>query len=462
MSDQDEPEAVPQEVVTAAERLVAEEDFVLLWQEQFLSIRSELKAVIDTQKTFETGLKGLGSKLPELVGELPTELLPEIQSSIGDAESAVEEVRRHEAELAELRTQIKAWAERLRKSPMVFSQDIVDSIPVLTNQVQKLPDLQGTFPAFMEKMQQADASAEAMQKEILAKVTEVCQAVTKRLEFETDGTAESYKKVKELAEKTVENVGWFLSKISFGLIGEEQVTMAKVGVQTLANVVKESHLQVNIAWAEDLGINDLLDKMGPFAVYRSNLVKLKDALGAGLDVAGLTGMIPGVGEALGKTIGVVKTVVTKAADGQLEETAALEEELTDAYEKLKQGGKEPTKKETEELKKRTLSVGGKLDLLWASLKDEVKGVQDSWNDEARAVFRELCDKGVTGVTTYIQEKAMETIAGTITRVLAQLLPDERPEAVFNFEIADILKTLVVEKSSDFTTDEKDELAALSG
>ena len=454
------------------ESLADQEDFVLLWQEQLLSARSELKAVIDTQRTFHTGLSGLAGKVPGLVGELPMNLLPEILKNITDVEKALEEVATHEKRLAQLRTQIKEWGNKQKSgSPTEGGAD-------LKEQAELLASLKDTvLPALATRMKDVDDRAVEMQTEIVDQITNVCRSVGSRLQMESEqGWGATYQKVKNYSEAVIGGVGWVVSTFSFNLISKEKVTTLNVAVQSLVNVVKEGHVQVNTL-RDGSSLDDLLSSMGPLSVYRANLIKYKDWFGAGLDLGGLTGLLPfpWVAQLLADSLDQAKSMFEAVLDGQLDRVGKLDDELKEAYEELKAKGT-PTAEEIEQLKKKALSYGKQdLGAMWNGVKDQAKKFQDNWIKTSGDLFGKMWEGaekgledgggvlsgGASGAQSGLYDKSFSTIRDFIIRMVSELIPAKRPEAVFSFEIADFIKSLDFDTMTDFTDEEKDELASLS-
>lgn len=456
------------------ESLADQEDFVLLWQEQLLSARSELKAVINTQRTFQTGLKGLAEKVPQLVGELPMDLLADIEKNISEADKALEEVKTHEKRLAELRNQIKEWGKT--KKPGGGE---------LKEQADALASMKETvLPELAKRMKAADDQAVDMQTKIIDQVTSACREVASRLQMESEkGWGSTYATVKNYSEYVFGGVGWFVSTLSLDLIPKSKITTLNVAVQSLVNLAKETHVGIN-AGGDKSSLDNLLSSMGPLSAYRANLIKYKDWFSAGLDLGGLTGLLPLVGEALADSLDKAKGIMEAVLDGQLDRVQKLDDELKSAYEELKKKGT-PTAEEIEKLKQRALSSGDDdLDAIWDGLKDQAKKFQDSWIKISGETFGKMWEGavqgwtegsqqgivqglqqgvvgGVTGTVSGLKEKVYETVRNTIIRLVSELFPKTRPQAMFGFEISDVIKTLVVDNMTDFTEEEKNELAALS-
>lgn len=461
------------------ESLTDQEDFVLLWQEQLLSARSELKAVIDTQRTFHTGLSGLAEKVPGLVGELPMNLLPEINKNIADVEQALEEVKSQEKRLAGLRSQIKQWSGKQK------SGSATEGGADLKEQAELLASMKDTvLPALAQRMKAADDRAVEMQTQIVQQITNVCRQTASRLQMESEqGWGATYQKVKNYSEALMGGVGWVVSTFSFNLISKDTVQTLNAGLQTLVNVVKEGHVRTN-TYFDGSDLDELLSNMGPLAVYRANLVKYKDWFGAGLDLGGFAGLLPAplVGQVVAESLEMVKGGLEAFLDGQLDRVQKLDDELKAAYEELKRNGT-PTKEEIEKLKQRALSRGrDDLGAMWNGLKEQAKKFQDSWLKSAGELFakawegaakgwqegsgvlgglQEGAKGGVSGVQTGLKDKLIDTIRDLIIRLLSELIPVQRPEAVFSFEIGDFIKSLDFDTMTDFTEEEKNELAALS-
>ena len=418
------------------ESLADQEDFVLLWQEQLLSARSELKAVVDTQRTFHTGLSGLAKKVPQMVGELPMNLLPEIEKNIADAEEALEEVKSHELRLAGLRKQIKEWRSKQEsgRAPAGGAE--------LKEQAEMLASMKDTvLPALAQRMKAADDRAVEMQTEIVDQITSVCRDVASRLQMESEqGWGSTYQTV-NYSETIIGGVGWVVSTFSWGLISKEKVTVLNVAVQSLVNGVKEGHVQLNTV-SDESSLDDLLSTMGPLSVYRANLIKYKDWFGAGLDLGGLTGLMPWVGEALAEGLDKAKGAIEAVLDGQLDRIQKLDNELTSAFEELKQKGT-PTEEEIGKLKKKALSYGVEdIGAIWNGLKEQAQKFQDNWIKMSGEVFAKSWDGaqkgfaegskggivqgikegvvgGVTGGASGLYEKLFDTMRDFVIRMVSE-------------------------------------------
>lgn len=441
-------------VIPTPESMADAEEFVLLWQEQLLSLRSEMTAVIETQHTFHDGLSGLAERVPDLVGELPMSLLPDIEKNTADAEEALEQIKSREQELAGLRSQIKEWRAGQDKGTSKGGAE-------LQRQSEELKDLaENLLPALAKRMKTADDRAVEIQTEIVEQLTGTAKDVTARLEMASEkGSGGTYESIKKTTESIASGLSWWVNTLSLGLISESKVTALKVTVNGLVDVVKEGHIGLN-AYSDASDLDTLLGGMSPYATYLANLHKIKDWVGAGFNLAELVQMVPYVGEWLWKGFEPVKSVFEATIDNQIKYVAKLDKEMADALEEVKKQGS-PSPEQVKEIKQKWLSAGGRLELIWDELKDKVNNVCKEWETHAVEALQTLIEKGLVEGAKELYDKAVKAIRDTIADLILRVFPRELPEAVFGFEISDVVQSLAVDTQTDFTDAEKNELAALS-
>jgi hypothetical protein len=440
--------------IATPETMADAEEFVLLWQEQLLSLRSEMNAVIDTQRSFTVGLSGLAERVPDLVGELPMSLLAEIQKNTDDAKAALEEIKSREQELAGLRSQIKEWRAEQEKGTSKGGAELEQRSAELKNLAEDL------LPSLAKRMKAADDRAVEIQTEIVEKMTSTSKDVAARLQMASEeGAAGTYESIKKTTESIASGLSWMVSTFSLGLISENKVTALKVTVNGLLDVVKEGHIGLN-AYSDASDLDALLDGMSPYATYLANLHKIKDWVGAGFNLAELVQMVPYIGEWLWKGFEPVKSVFEATIDNQLKYVAKLDKEMSQALEEVKQQGS-PSPEQLQEIKQQWLSAGGRLELIWDELKDKVDNVCKEWETHAVEALQTLIEKGVVEGAKDLYDKAVAAIRDTIADLIVRVFPRELPEAVFGFEISQVVKSLAVDTQTDFTEAEKNELATLS-
>jgi hypothetical protein len=441
-------------VIPTPTSMAETEDFVLLWQEQLLSLRSEMNGVIATQKLFADGLGELGHQAPDLIGALPTSWGPILRRHISDAEEALKDLQGRQEGLADLRAAIKEWRAGADSGTSKGGAD-------LAGRAAELEELARTLlPDLARRMKAADDRATEIQADIVREVTEAAQDVNARLKMASeDGYGETYKSIKDEAEKIIDGVSWFLNYFSGGLVPEVKFTTLKVAVNGLVDIVKEGHIRVSGALAES-DLDGALGELSLYATYLANLHKIKDWIGFGFDMSRLAEEIPVIGEYIASGFDSIKGVFEAVIDGQIEHVSKLDEEVSESLAELRRQAV-PTPQQIQELKNQRLSIEGSLKLIWKELESKVSGLRDEWEHHAVEAIKTVVEKGLNEGAQELYDKAIGAVKETIGNLILQVIPREMPKAVFGFEVSDIIQKLIVETRSEFTEAEKDELAALS-
>jgi hypothetical protein len=432
------------------DRFKAGKDNIILWEEQFISIKNELNAVIATQQKFVAVIDGLKAKAEQLVGDVPSTFGPQFEAHIAAARVGVTETEGFQQDLKKMHDKVNKWEVRLQAAILRLSKEEIAELGDLATAINALPNLIGTFEGFAKKMRDADNVAKAS-RPALAEAVRACVALaTSRLK------TDKHSGVYEWFKTGVEVVLGFVQLVDPTLVGESAAAGLKTALTLAADAVQEAESRIR---ASRTKLDEALGAMGPYTLCKGHLLGLKSAFTAGVDGLHSLEVVPVVGRALQFVVASIGGVVDGFFKQRIDEVDEMEKEMKAKLAALQLTTSTPTAQDYEDLKKEVAEAQEKVNKEWGKVVEGLKGVvpenKQKWVELAIPAFQAAKD------ATELATKAVERISGALSEVIATKVPHEMPKAVFAFEIKGALKDLAdASFKSAFTPSEEAELAAL--
>jgi hypothetical protein len=436
--------------------LVQRKDNIETWQYQLISMRSEIEALKQAQETFKRGIGLLrGAKLLEEIGgaEL-ADLEGEVNRNIAATVAILRDIKVQHDAAQRVQAEIVKWDSKAKL------QEALGNLPKdgEVAEVQRIQDLVKDFAAnfklfadTQKKVATIDAAADAVQSALVKAVQHLIEEASGRLETAEHGA------VYDAIHSAVGGLFGVLALFEPLALGPALIA-AKTAAQELTNAVQEAEVQIRILGKRG-NLDEALKGMTPFGVYRANLIKLEAAFQAAFDAGQLVGIAPVVGVYLAALVSVVGGFVKGYFDGRVKVVEKREEMLSEEMQKL---GPRPAQSAVDKLRK-DANTYVKKD--WTAMK---RGLEQLNPQKNPADFLGmLADKGSTVAAAVVSGDKGQITAAVLEPLIEKLgeafmsatghVPEEAPDAIFDFEIKLVLAGDIKALNAPFTHGEQAEM-----